>query len=118
MNRAYASADALFRKPTAGIAACRARAASGHATDAPPRNAMNSRRFIALTPNPRIMASIAGQGPASQQKRPAHGAFNLALSAPAAELSAACRWRCGIHTICRTSVVLEVRKKEIDERAQ
>jgi hypothetical protein len=49
MNRAYASADALFRKPTAGIAACCARAASGHATDAPPTNAMNSRRFIALT---------------------------------------------------------------------
>ena len=31
---------------------------------------MNSRRFIALTPNPRIMGSIAGQGRALQQKRP------------------------------------------------
>jgi hypothetical protein len=33
---------------------------------------MNSRRFIALTPNPRIMGSIAGQGRASQQKRTSH----------------------------------------------
>jgi phosphoribosylcarboxyaminoimidazole (NCAIR) mutase len=33
---------------------------------------MNCRRFIALTPNPMINRSIAGQGCASQQKWPAH----------------------------------------------
>src|SRR5215813_3493345 len=32
---------------------------------------MNSRRFIALTVNPRIMGIIAGSACASQQKRPA-----------------------------------------------
>jgi hypothetical protein len=36
---------------------------------------MNSRRFSALTPNPMIMASIAGQERASQQKRPVHVRF-------------------------------------------
>ncbi len=36
---------------------------------------MNSRRFIALTPNPRIIRSIAGHGRASQQKRLAHVRF-------------------------------------------
>jgi hypothetical protein len=36
---------------------------------------MNSRRFIVLTPNPRIMESIAGQARASQQKRLAHVRF-------------------------------------------
>jgi len=36
---------------------------------------MNSRRFIVLTPNPRIMESIAGQARASQQKRFAHVRF-------------------------------------------
>ena len=34
------------RKPTTGIAGCCARAASGHATAAPPSSAMNSRRRI------------------------------------------------------------------------
>jgi hypothetical protein len=47
------------------------RAPSGHATAAPPRSAMNSRRFIALTPNPKITGSIACRGRAPQQKRPA-----------------------------------------------
>jgi len=36
------------------FAPCCARAASGHATAAPPSSVMNSRRFIALTPNPSI----------------------------------------------------------------
>jgi hypothetical protein len=51
-----------------------ARAASGHAATPLPRSAMNSRRLIGLTPRPRITdkSSIAGQGRASQQKRPAH----------------------------------------------
>ena len=35
-----------------------------------PSSAMKSRRFIALTPDSRIMGSIAGQGRASQQKPP------------------------------------------------
>jgi hypothetical protein len=40
---------------------------------------MNSRRFIALTPNPRIIRSIAGHGRASQQKRLAHVRFGSML---------------------------------------
>jgi hypothetical protein len=46
-----------------------ARAASGQAAIASPSSVMNSRRFIALTANPRTMQSIAGQGRATQQKR-------------------------------------------------
>jgi hypothetical protein len=38
-------------------------AAIGQAAAAPPNSDMNSRRFIALTPNARIMASIAGSRP-------------------------------------------------------
>jgi len=57
------------RNPTTGIAGCCARAASGHAA-APPRSEMNSRRFIAMSLNPRTLRSIAGQARASQQKRP------------------------------------------------
>jgi hypothetical protein len=49
-----------------------ARAASGHAI-ALPRIVMNSRRFIALTPNSRWEYSMWGC--ASQQKRPAHVRF-------------------------------------------
>jgi len=49
LNRAQAVAnrldDTLPRNPTTGIAGCCARAASGHAAAAPPRSAMNSRRF-------------------------------------------------------------------------
>jgi hypothetical protein len=37
----------LLRKPITGIAGCCARAASGHATAAPPRSVMKSRRFTA-----------------------------------------------------------------------
>src|SRR5262249_18355697 len=37
--------DRVFRNPTTGIACC-ARTASGHDTAAPPRNVMNSRRWI------------------------------------------------------------------------
>ena len=35
----------LLRNPITGIAGCCARAASGHATAAPPSSVMNSRRF-------------------------------------------------------------------------
>jgi hypothetical protein len=38
-------AEAASMKPTTGIAVCCARAASGHAAAAPPRNVINSRRF-------------------------------------------------------------------------
>src|SRR6516164_4345000 len=41
----YPSSDVLFRNPTTGIAACCARAASGH-TAAPPTSVMNARRLI------------------------------------------------------------------------
>src|SRR5262249_49119969 len=41
---AYASGDALLRNPITGIAACCARAMSGHAATAPPSAASNSRR--------------------------------------------------------------------------
>src|SRR6516162_1079853 len=40
------SGDALWRNPITGIAACCARAASGHAAAAPPTSVMNSRRLI------------------------------------------------------------------------
>ena len=40
------AADPLFRNPITGSASCCARAASGHATAAPPSSVMNSRRFI------------------------------------------------------------------------
>ena len=40
-------ADRLLRNPITGIPGCCARAASGHATAAPPSSAMNSRRFTA-----------------------------------------------------------------------
>jgi len=43
---------------------------------------MNSRRFIALTPNQRIMGSIAGQGRASQQKRTSHVRYGSKASKP------------------------------------
>src|SRR5262249_32041177 len=42
----YPSSDVLLRNPTTGSAACCARAASGHATAAPPTSVMNSRRLI------------------------------------------------------------------------
>src|SRR5262249_27150137 len=67
-----ASRSVPLSNPTTGTAGCCARAVSGHAAAAPPSSVMKSRRFIALSPNPRIMGSIAGQGRASQQKRPAH----------------------------------------------
>jgi hypothetical protein len=41
------ASDVLRKKPTTGICACCARAASGHAAAVPPRSVMNSRR---LTP--------------------------------------------------------------------
>src|SRR5262245_47867095 len=44
--RAYGSGDALLRNPITGIVACCARAASGHATAAPPSSVMNSRRLM------------------------------------------------------------------------
>src|SRR5467141_2712557 len=43
---AVAPGAPVWRKPITGIAACCARAASGHATAAPPRRVMNSRRFV------------------------------------------------------------------------
>src|SRR5262249_34988902 len=64
------------RMPTVYLlSACCALVDSGHAAAAPPSSVMNSRRFIALTANPRIMGSIACQPRASQQKRPAHVRF-------------------------------------------
>jgi uncharacterized protein YchJ len=36
----------LFKYPITGIAGCCARAASGHATAAPPSSVMNSRRVL------------------------------------------------------------------------
>src|SRR6516162_3635371 len=42
----YVSDDAPPRNPITGIAACCARAASGHPTAAPPIRVMNSRRLI------------------------------------------------------------------------
>jgi hypothetical protein len=44
-ERAYASADALFRNPITGMAGSCARAARGHAA-APPSIVMNSRRLM------------------------------------------------------------------------
>jgi hypothetical protein len=41
----YELDDVLFKYPIRGIAACCARAASGHAA-APPSSDMNSRRFV------------------------------------------------------------------------
>src|SRR5258707_9392819 len=61
--------------PSTGMAGCCARAASGHAAAAPPSSVMNSRRFIAMTQTPTIIATIAGQDGASQQKRLAHDRF-------------------------------------------
>src|SRR5262249_5091188 len=69
-NAAVHLSPALLRKPTTGIAGCCARAASGDAAAAT-SSAIKSRRFIALTPGPIIMGSIAGQDRASQQKPPA-----------------------------------------------
>ena len=43
-ERRERSGDALCRNPITGIAACCARAASGHAAAAPPSSVMNSRR--------------------------------------------------------------------------
>ncbi len=43
---AYWPGAVVLRNPITGIAGCCARAASGHATAAPPRSVMNSRRFI------------------------------------------------------------------------
>src|SRR5262249_58656205 len=44
--------DALRRNPATGIAVCCARAASAHATAAPPGRVMNSRRFMCGWPPP------------------------------------------------------------------
>ena len=41
-----ASGDAPLRNPITGIAGCCARAASGHATAAPPSSVTNSRRLM------------------------------------------------------------------------
>ena len=48
-------APRLLRNPTTGIAACCARAASGHAA-APPRSVMNSRR-LTRSPHRRVRAN-------------------------------------------------------------
>ena len=42
---------AVWTNPITGIAGCCARAASGHATAAPPISAMNSRRLITVRPS-------------------------------------------------------------------
>ena len=47
--RAYGWGNPTWRNPITGIPGCCARAASGHTTAAPPRSAMNFRRF---TPSP------------------------------------------------------------------
>ena len=66
--RAEPSADPPSTNPITGITPCCACAPSGHAAAALPSSDMNSRRFIALAPNPMINRSIAGHGCASQQK--------------------------------------------------
>ena len=50
--RLQADAEAVPKNPITGIAACCARAASGHATAAPPSSVMNSRRFMCGWPPP------------------------------------------------------------------
>jgi hypothetical protein len=42
--------EPLLRKPITGVAGCCARAASGHATAAPPTSVMNSRRLTVSPP--------------------------------------------------------------------
>src|SRR6516225_6630401 len=60
-NAASAAADSFadrkLRKPITGIAACCARAASGHATTVLPESLMNSRRLMA-SPAPRTKSGI------------------------------------------------------------
>src|SRR5215467_4201812 len=48
-----------FRNPITGIAGCCARAASGHAADAPPSSVMNSPRVIRLIFKPVKSALLA-----------------------------------------------------------
>ena len=48
----YRRATRMWRKPITGIAACCARAASGHATAAPPSRVMNSRRLTSSMGSP------------------------------------------------------------------
>jgi hypothetical protein len=57
-NGSYFSGDAPLRKPMTGIRACCARAASGHATAAPPSSVMKSRRLNWSN----CIRSPAGQG--------------------------------------------------------
>jgi hypothetical protein len=47
------SGDPLLRNPITGIAACCARAVSGHATTVLLKSLMNSRRLMGFTPWPR-----------------------------------------------------------------
>src|SRR6516225_9004922 len=65
-----ALADVLLRNPTTGIAACCARAASGHAA-APPSSVMNSRRLLSNMelPVPWVTARI-GHRTAGPRGRP------------------------------------------------
>src|SRR6516165_12802640 len=60
-NAASAAADSFadrkLRKPITGIAACCARAASGHATTVLPESLMNSRRLMA-SPAPRTKSGL------------------------------------------------------------
>jgi hypothetical protein len=49
---ALASGDLVLRNPITGIAACCARAATGHAAATPPSSVMNSRRFMCGWPPP------------------------------------------------------------------
>jgi hypothetical protein len=64
--RAEASGDRLLTKLTTGIAACCARAATGHDA-APPSNLMNSRRLM-LSPDDRTR-SMKRLSCAAQQNR-------------------------------------------------
>ena len=64
--------DAVSRNPITGIAGCCARAASGHATAAPPSSVMNSRRcsgrdvrFIARPPHRTVRAAFPHTAPTS-----------------------------------------------------
>src|SRR5262249_14891067 len=71
------SSEPVTIKPIRGIFADGwAYTGSGKVAAAPPSNVMNSRRFMGFSEGEGLReVSIAGQGRASQQKRPAHVRF-------------------------------------------
>jgi hypothetical protein len=70
------------RKPTVGIAGCCARAASGHAADAPPSGVMKSRRFIAYQCMPSSALNSDHQNRKARQTKLVSGAEMCAAQIP------------------------------------